>query len=112
MTETLLSLSGLMLTLVVSVGVVGYMNAPLRKLLRELCGDPQRSDFWVVFSNVTVVLLPVIFAIPSEPVAHPGAISLLEVCEQLKWGMVGLVVSVLMLGWILGRFIPKSSMRP
>jgi hypothetical protein len=112
MTATLLFITGLTLTLFISFVVVSYMNTPLRKLLQELCGNPQRSDFWVAFSNVTVVLIPVIFAMPSEPVPHPGPISLVEICTQLKWGLIGLAVSVLLLGWILGRFIPKTPVRP
>jgi hypothetical protein len=112
MTETLRFITGLILTLFLSVAVVGYMNAPLRRLLHELCGNPQRTDFWVAFSNVTVVLTPVIFAMPSEPAPHPGPLSLVEICTQLKWGLIGLAISVLLLGWILGRLIPKSPARP
>lgn len=112
MTETLRFITGLTLTLFLSVAVVGYMNAPLRRLLQELCGNPQRADFWVAFSNVTVVLMPVIFAMPSDPALHPGPLSLVEICIQLKWGLIGLAMSVLLLGWILGRFIPKTPARP
>ncbi len=111
MTETLLFVSGITLTLFISLAVVSYMNAPLRRLLQELCGNPQRSEFWVAFSNVAVVLMPVIFAMPSEPVPHPGPLSLVEICTQLKWGLIGLAVSVLLLGWILGHFIPKNPAR-
>jgi len=27
----------------------------------------------------------------------------------MKWGFVGLVLSILVLGWILSRFIPRKS---
>jgi hypothetical protein len=109
--DTLLLISGVTITAVLSLAVVSYINRPLRKLLQELCGNPQRSDFWVAFSNVTVILLPVIFAMPSEPLSHAGPPSLPEICQQLKWGMAGLVTSVLVLGWILSRFIPKPAVR-
>jgi hypothetical protein len=109
---SLLFLSGLTLTLLVSLAVVRYMNAPLRKLLQDLCGNPQRSDFWAAFSNVTVTLVPVVFAMHYAPVPRAGSLSLVEIGEQLKWGLIGLVTSVLMLGWILSRFIPRTPARP
>jgi hypothetical protein len=109
MTASLLFVTGLTLTLLVSLAVVGYMNAPLRRLLQELCGNPQRSDFWAAFSNVTVALVPVIFAMHYEATA--GVPSLIEIAEQLKWGLIGLMVSILMLGWIISRFIPRTPLR-
>lgn len=99
---------GLTLTLLVSLAVVHYMNAPLRRLLHELCGNPQRAEFWGAFSNITVALVPMIFAMDYEPASSWKSVSLVEVGQQLKWGLVGLVISVLMLGWILSRFIPRT----
>ena len=105
---TLSLLSGLLLTLLVSLSVVRYMNPPLRRLLQELCGNAQRSDFWAVFANVSVVLVPLIFAMDYEPAASANGLSLTEIAAQLKWGLTGLAISVLMLGWILSRFIPRT----
>ena len=97
------------MTLAISLLVVRYMNAPLRKVLHELCGNPQRSDFWAVFANVTVALVPLIFAMGYEPDANCRGFSLVEIGEQVKWGLIGLVSSVLMLGWVLSRFIPREA---
>jgi hypothetical protein len=108
MTESILFMAGLTLTLLVSLAVVYYMNAPLRKLLHELCGNPERAEFWAAFANITVALVPVIFAMDYEPASNWKGVSLVEVGQQLKWGLVGLVISVLMLGWILSRFIPRT----
>lgn len=64
-----------------------------------------------VFSDVIVSLVPLIFAMQFEPPAS-GVPPLLAVVGQLKWGLAGLVTSVLALGWILGRFIPRGSRSP
>jgi hypothetical protein len=98
---------GLATTLLVSLLVIRYMHRPLGKLLEELCGNRERAEFWTVFSNVTVGLVPVIFAMQYEP--EPGARALFEVSAQLKWGLIGLVTSILMLGWVVGRFIRRST---
>jgi hypothetical protein len=104
---SLLFICGLTMTSLIGLAVVRYLSPPLRKQLQESCGNPERAEFWTAFSNVTVALGPVIFALQYPPEA--GAPPLLAVVSQLKWRLVGLVVSVLMLGWILSRFIPKCS---
>jgi hypothetical protein len=59
---------------------------------------------------VAVMLTPAIFAMLVDPTTETGTPALLAIITQLRWGLIGLVVSVLMLGWILGRFIPKPSL--
>ena len=45
------------------VGIVAYVKKHLRTLLIELCGTTERASFWLAFSNVTLVLVPLIFAL-------------------------------------------------
>jgi len=71
---------GLAATVLAAVGVAGYLNGPLRKQLLELCGTS---------------------AAPVSP--------LIAIAQQLKWGFIGLVASVLTMGWILSRFIARAS---
>jgi hypothetical protein len=99
---------GLAATLALALAVVRYLTAPLRRQLHELCGNAERADFWTAFSNVTMVLTPLIFAMSAEPGSVPGVPPLLAVIGQLKWSCIGLVASILMLGWILGRFIART----
>ena len=102
---------GLCITLLTAFAVVRYLSGALRTQLRELCGSAERAEFWTVFSNVTVVLTPAIFAMLDEPASGSDTPPLLAVTSQLKWGLIGLVGSVLMLGWILSRFIPRTPPR-
>jgi len=81
----------------------------LRTQLLELCGSAERAEFWTAFSNVAVILTPAIFAMLAEP--DTNIPPLLAVTSQLKWGLTGLVGSVLMLGWILSRFIPRTQFK-
>src|SRR6516165_9578003 len=99
---------GLALTLMVSLLMARYLNGPLRKLLQDLCGNAPRSDFWAVFSNVTVSLIPLIFATGFEPDPNCSGRWVVEIANQLKWGPIGLAISVLMRGWILSCFIPRT----
>jgi len=106
MSPSLLFVSGLTITLLAAFAVVRYLSGPLRTQLQELCGNAERAEFWTVFSNVAVILTPAIFAMLAEP--DTNVPPLLAVTSQLKWGLIGLVGSVLMLGWILSRFIPRK----
>jgi hypothetical protein len=53
---------GLVVTLAVAFTVVKYLTTPLRQQLQELCGNAERAAFWTSFSNVMLVLTPVVFA--------------------------------------------------
>jgi hypothetical protein len=59
-----------------------------------------------------LVLTPVVFAMLVDsrtPACDPP---LVGVVSRVKWGLIGLAVSVLMLGRTLGRFIPRTPAVP
>ncbi|HEX4485667.1 MAG TPA: hypothetical protein VH088_05335 [Terriglobales bacterium] len=107
MNVSLLFLCGLMVTAAMSFGAVAYLQRPLRKLLVELCGNDDRAQFWTVFSNLTVAFVPLVAALQYQPSPTGTSPALIEIGAQLKWGLVGLVLSVLILGKILMKFIPR-----
>ena len=111
MNVSLVFASGITITFLAALVVVSYLNLPLRKQLLELCGSGERAEFWTAFSNVTLVLMPVIFAMSVEPSDRPAP-PLLAITDQLRWGCIGLLTSMLVLGWVLGRFIPKGPALP
>jgi hypothetical protein len=106
MNPSLVFVSGLAVTCLTSLATVIYMQRPLRTLLEELCGSHERANFWAVFSNITVTLVPIIFAMQYEPDSHA---TLFEVARQVKLGLVGLATSVLLLGLVVSRFIPRPN---
>lgn len=107
MTSAALFLIGLALTLATALAIVAYIKDPLHSLLIELCGNRERAIFWVTFSNVTLALLPVIFAMQCTPDTAPGTSIVLEVASQLKWALTGLLGAMVVLGWMLSRSIHR-----
>jgi hypothetical protein len=83
-----------------------YMMGPLRKILTELCGTRERADFWLAFSNVAFTLAPLIFAASCTPDPHSNVV--IEIANQLKWGFVRLLITLLITGWVMSRFIPRQ----
>jgi hypothetical protein len=111
MNVSLLFALGLGSTLAVSALLVWYLRRPLEKILTELCGNPDRAEFGTAFSAVTVGLVPVIFALSYAPETSRNTPPLLEIAAQLKWGLIGMVSSVVVLGWVVSRFIPRPGAR-
>jgi len=90
------------LTLVASVVVVLLLRRPLLNLLIDLCGTQTRAAFWAAFSNVTLVLTPLLGAMHRQPGAGEPAF---ELAAQLEWALGGLLASVLVVGVVLARSI-------
>jgi hypothetical protein len=108
MTASLLFLIGLGLTLIIAFAIVAYLRSPLHGILVEICGTRERASFWVSFSNVTITLLPLIFAMQYTPCLKAGGTPTLELAAQLKWALSGLLFAVLSLGWALSKFLHRQ----
>ena len=109
MTASHLFLVGLGLTLSIALAVIAYLRSPLHRILVELCGTRERAAFWTAFANVTLILVPLIFAMQYTPDLKAGSTTAFELTAQLKWALVGLLLAVLILGWVLSSFIRRQS---
>jgi len=105
MTPSTLFLAGLLTSLGMSLAIVVYLRVPLRRILVELCGTTERAAFWCAFTNVSITLVPLIFALQYTPDSKGGPSAVLEIASQLKWALAGLLTTVVIVGWILSRFI-------
>lgn len=112
MTPSILFLLGIGVTLLTSLAIIAYLRSPLHNILVELCGTDQRVAFWAAFTNVTITLVPVIFAMQYTPEVKPGTTTVFELATQVKWAFAGLLSAVVMLAWVLSRFIPGQQAKP
>jgi hypothetical protein len=97
-------LIGLAITLASALVVVMYLRRPLKTILVDLCGTVERAEFWLAFSNVTLTLVPLIFALNYRPENQP---LIFAISSQLERALVGLAGSVVVLGLVLSRFISR-----
>jgi len=107
MTASVLFLVGLAASLGTSLAIVMYLRAPLHRILEELCGTRERAAFWAAFTNVSVTLVPLIFALQYTPDSKGETSAVLQIAAQLKWALAGLLTTVVIVAWILSRFIPQ-----
>ncbi len=91
---------------------MAYVKAPLRSLLIELCGTRERASFWLAFSNVALVLIPLIFVLDYKPELGPGKSLIFEMATQLKYALIGFVIALSGLALVMLRFIPRDKTNP
>ena len=109
MTTTGVFLTDLLFTVCVCAGVLAYINKHLRNLLVELCGTAERAQFWRVFSNVTLVLVPLIFVLDYRPEIVPERAAIFEMAAQLKQALIGLMAAFGSLGVVLFSFVRRGA---
>src|SRR5436309_15605156 len=102
-------LLGLAITAALGFAVVWYLKSHLKGILIDLCGTERRADFWMAFSNVILLLVPLVFAMQFDSQGGQYTSAVFQLNEQLKWSFIGLVCSVLALGTILSLFIRRDS---
>jgi len=93
MTPTIAFLSDIALATLLFVGIVAYFKKHLRTLLIELCRTTERASFWLAFSNVTLVLVPLIFALDYKPEFGSEKTAIFEMATQLKYSLIGFVIT-------------------
>jgi hypothetical protein len=101
---------GLVVTMAASALTLGYLRHSLRRILVDLCGTEDRAAFWLAFSNVTLFLIPFLFALHRHPASGSLAEAIFGIGDQLEAALLGLVVSVVALGLVLSRFIPRNEL--
>lgn len=92
------------LTLAVSVLIVGYLRPFLRKVLVDLCGTDDRAQFWIAFSNIMLIGMPVILALAYQPEANDMEGLFYEVLRKLGGNLAGLLFALLGIGLIVAFF--------
>ena len=100
------------LTLVITSLIVGYLRPFLRKVLVDLCGTKERAQFWIAFSNILLIGLPIIIALNYRPEANDAEELFFEVAGKLSGNLGGLLFAMFGTGLIVSFFAlvaPKST---
>lgn len=105
-------ITGLALTMVVALIAIGYLRSHLKTILTDLCGSEERAAFWTAFSNVTLFLTPVIFALHFRPESGSTTALVYGLSDQIAAALLGFVAAIVMLGFVVGRFIARERMAP
>ncbi len=99
-------------TALASFAAVTYLTPSLRAILKDLCGTPERANFWTAFSNLALIFTPLIFAMHATPDASVQTPAVLQIAGQFEGACIGLVSTVLVVGFVISRFIPRPLAAP
>lgn len=99
-------LLGIGLTVGISGAAVLYLRRSLLPLLTELCGSEERARFWLAFSNVSLLLMPLIIALHSRP--EPDNSLVFELGAQVAQALGGLLTTLVVLGFVVGSFVART----
>lgn len=105
MNEITMFLAGLAVTILVTTAALGYLQPHMKTILTELCGTEERARFWPSFSNVTLFLTPLIFALRIQPESGTLATLIYAMSNQISLALLGLVLAIGIVGIMIGRFI-------
>ena len=109
MNEIIIYLIGLSITIITSFLIVVYFKPHLKKILLELNGDKERpANFWVAYTTIILMLVPFIFAVWIVPDDRDVSV-FFQISKQLKWSLMGLVTSLIIIGIIIIRFVPNDN---
>lgn len=89
--------------LVVCLGVIIYLRMALKRILADVCGTENRAKFWTAFTNITVFLVPLVVAMHYRVQTGSGTFAFFEVVTMLRWGLIGLIATVLATGLMILR---------
>lgn len=63
MTEIHFFIIEILIGLVVSASVIYILNKPLKNVLIDICGTEVRAKFWVMYTNLMLVIAPLLTSI-------------------------------------------------
>ena len=93
-------------TAALGVLAIGYLQHPLRQVLLGICRRRDGARFWAASANVLLLSIPLVLELLLIDLGPGGDSSLFWILQQVKWGLLGVVVAVVIVSvgvMMLGR---------
>jgi hypothetical protein len=88
----------------ISLAVVAYFRPYLQSILRDLCGTDERARFWVVFSSILLVGVPLIFGLGYNPQENAPGMLFFDAASQVRANLLGFLLALLGIGFFVSFF--------
>jgi hypothetical protein len=99
----------------VSIGltVTYYLRAATVRLLTDLCGTPDRAEFWGRISAVLMVLMPLALVLsatmsPLRCLPDDAICADLVFRQTCRFTLVGLLLSVGAVACVIAQYLPRA----
>lgn len=93
-------------TLGIGLLAIAYLQEPLRRVLFDICRKREHARFWTASANVLLLAIPLCLELLLIDLGPWGDSSLFWILHQVKWGLLGLIVAVVVVAvgvMMLGR---------
>jgi hypothetical protein len=93
-------------TLGIGVLAIAYLQEPLRRILLDISRKREHARFWTASANLLLLALPLCMVLLLIDLGPQGDSNLHWILHQVKWGLLGLVVAVVVVAvgvMMLGR---------
>ena len=91
-------------TLIISLAAVIYLRRSLRRVLVDLCATEERAQFWMTFSSIMLIGIPLIFGLGFNPAATSADQAFFEAANQVKWNLLGFLFALMGIGVVVSFF--------
>jgi uncharacterized membrane protein YhaH (DUF805 family) len=88
----------------ISLAVAAYFRPYLHRVLRDLCGTDERAQFWVVFSSILLVGMPLIFGMGYNPLESAPEMLFFDAANQVRANLPGFLLALLGIGFFVSFF--------
>jgi len=88
----------------ISIAVVAYFRPHLQRILKDLCGTDERAQFWVIFSSILLVGLPLIFGLGYRPDDSIPEMLFFDAASQVRFNMIGFLLALIGIGGFVSFF--------
>ncbi len=102
----------LTVTFVIVSLLVRYVRPHLHKILLDLCGTEERAQFWIAFSNILLIGMPMIFALNYKPEFMDAENLFFDVAGKLSGNLGGLLFALICIGIIVSFFALVAPRQP
>ncbi len=95
------------ISLLSSTLVVGFLTRPLRRLLIDACGNVERANFWVVYSDAMIFIAPLVATVVFGKSSELYTPTLPFYKAALGSALFGIFVALAAVGLQVARILPR-----
>lgn len=108
MSSSLLFLAEIFTGLCISLLVIAILRKPLALLLEDICGTPERARFWVTYTNLMLVITPLIANGLFGINADSAELNIAWCRTTANCSLIGVFVGLLMVGMQVKSAVPQK----
>ena len=109
MNQIYIYIGGIVIAIIICIVLITYLKSYMKKTLYELCDHKEQpTNFWTRFLSVILILIPIIFAMAVIPEDENGSNIFFAIAKQVKWSLIGLAISLIIVGILLVMSVPKK----